>query len=402
MTRRARTALAWCEAGVQTGVRGAGDPPRWERCVDHPQEEAKEFAEIHFGERHRRALVIGGAGFDPRSLNVPTLLSRIMGERLEGLFVRERRSMGGSSTLRQRADEHSKQLQARIRASSIAELQVFAEDGAVTLGRLAATAAAGVDLTKYSDVVVDASALSMGATFPITRLLFDKIDAGRLRTNLHVMVTASPSTDGQIRPIPAQVVSVVHGFAGGLGLEGTAPGSKLWMPQLRSGFEEILVRVHEWLRPDGIVPVLPFPADEPREGDRLIDQFADHFERSVRFARGWEVDARSLVYADERNPLDFYRTVLRLHDRRTPVFEATGGSLLVLTPVGSKVLSIGALMAAIERNLPVVYMEAAGYETSLTKLLAAEYSERDIAHVWLQGEAYPPVRASKAASPQQT
>lgn len=402
MTGRTHTAQSWCEAGVRPGPRIAGDAARWERCVDHQSEEAVDFATAHFGEPHRRALLIGGAGFDPRSLNVPMLLSGIMGKRLEGLFVRERRSVGGTNSLLTRADEHAARLQELIPASSFSDVQVFAEDGAVTIGRFAATAVARLDLTKYSDVIVDPSALSIGASFPIIRLLFEKIDAGSAVTNLHVMVTASPSTDGRIRPVPAQVPSSIHGFSGGLGLKGAAANSTLWMPQLRSGFEETLVRIQEWLLPDAIVPVLPFPADDPREGDRLIDQFAEHFERSAGLLRGWEIDSRSLVYADERNPLDYYRTVLRLHDRRTPVFESVGGSLLVLTPVGSKVLSIGALMAAIERNLPVVYMESAGYVTMLDEALAVEYSALDVVHVWLQGEAYPPVRSTASTPPQFT
>ena len=71
------------------------------------------------------------------------------------------------------------------------------------------------------------------------------------------------------------------------------------------------------------------------------------------------------VYADEMNPLDFYRTVLRIDDGRHQVFEGIGGSLLVLSPIGSKVLAIGGMMAAIERDLPVMYVEALSYSTEL-------------------------------------
>jgi hypothetical protein len=68
---------------------------------------------------------------------------------------------------------------------------------------------------------------------------------------------------------------------------------------------------------------------------------------------GWEVDTRNIVYADEADPLDLYRTILRLDDLRKPVFKEVGGSLLVLSPLGSKIMALGALMGALERNLPV-------------------------------------------------
>jgi hypothetical protein len=159
------------------------------------------------------------------------------------------------------------------------------------------------------------------------------------------------------------------------------------MPQLRRGYRPVLDRIHDVLRPDDVVPVLPFPSQDPREGDRLIEHFANQLN-------AWEVDSRNIVYSDETNPLDFYLTVLRIHDRRTPVFSSTVDSLLVLSPVGSKVLALGALMAAAERNLPVVYVEAAGYETDFEETLDVTHGESDIVHVWLLGDVIPRVRTS--------
>ena len=68
------------------------------------------------------------------------------------------------------------------------------------------------------------------------------------------------------------------------------------------------------------------------------------------------MDTRNIVYADEGDPLDLYRTILRLDDLRKPVFREVGGSLLVLSPLGSRVTALGALMAALERDLPVAYL----------------------------------------------
>jgi hypothetical protein len=169
------------------------------------------------------------------------------------------------------------------------------------------------------------------------------------------------------------------------------------------GKEGMLEQLFEHLKPHDVVPVLPFPAHDPRYGDRLLEHYAaklDDRRQELDDSRQWNVDARSIVYADEGNPLDFYRTVLRIHDGRQPVFESTGGSLLVLSPVGSKVMALGAMMAAIERDLPVVYVEALSYsyEGPLDAQNEPQYTDEDLVHVWLHGEAYPPIHKRDDAS----
>ena len=104
----------------------------------------------------------------------------------------------------------------------------------------------------------------------------------------------------------------------------------------------------------------------------------------------WSVDSRNIVYADEEDPLDLYRIILRLDDLRKPVFAETGGSMLVLSPLGSKLMALGALMAALERNLPVAYLESTGYE--LNANMPREVDHPKLLHLWLEGDVYPQPR----------
>jgi hypothetical protein len=97
-----------------------------------------------------------------------------------------------------------------------------------------------------------------------------------------------------------------------------------------------------------------------------------------------------VVYASEKNPLFLYRLIHRIHNSRSRVF-GDGKSMLVLSPVGSKALSIGALMAAYEVDLPVLYVESMGYgfagddsdDLGLSVPILGE-----IVHVWLSGDPY--------------
>jgi len=359
----------------------------------------------------------GGAGFDPRTLTVPRFLAGVAGGRLHGFFLREQRPNAGSELL-DRAEEQVVQLREIVPGAEIVEIPVFEQDGTVWhagIGRHSVAAVHRLDLASYDDIVVDFSALSIGCSFPITKLLLERLESMAITSteggnasrvvNLHAFVTASPKTDDSIVPQPSDVVGAVHGFQGRLGIDATASAARLWMPQLRIGKEGVLERLFDYLKPHDVVPVLPFPAHDPRYGDRLIEHYATRLEgrrQELEDHRQWNVDARSIVYADEGNPLDFYRTVLRIHDGRQPVFESTGGSLLLLSPVGSKVLALGAMMAAIERGLPVVYVEALSYsyEAPLDSRSEPQYTVGDLVHVWLHGEAYPPVRRRGASGRQ--
>ena len=174
--------------------------------------------------------------------------------------------------------------------------------------------------------------------------------------------------------------SYIHGFKGGSPESVMDDAARLWLPQLATGMNAPLQRLHNFINPHDTCPILPFPARDPRSGDMLAKEYLVELEET------WSVDARNIVYADEGDPLDLYRTILRLADLRKPVFAETGGSTLILSPLGSKLMALGALLAALERDLPVAYLEAFSYK--LDKI--AEMVERpNLIHLWLEGEVYP-------------
>lgn len=127
-------------------------------------------------------------------------------------------------------------------------------------------------------------------------------------------------------------------------------------------------------------PILPFPARNPRRADELITEFGDEL-------RAWDVDTRDLIYVSEKNPLDSYRTLSTLKRRYDDTVDQVFAPQLILSPVGSKVMATGALMAAIEHELPVQYVETRRYEfdQAFGPLLAASDM---MVHIWLSGPIY--------------
>ena len=232
----------------------------------------------------------------------------------------------------------------------------------------------GRDLGPFSDVFIDTSALSTGIVFPLIKRLVSP--NGAPPVNVHALAYYNPETDDAIVPEYSDRVSFPHGFAPRFRLDVESETTKLWLPQLAGGADPALDLIFTAVTPDDVCPILPFPSSHPRNADRLAERFARQFAEG-----NWNVDERSLLYASDSNPLDLYRMLQRVYQRRNEVFAGVGGSTLILSPTGSKILSLGALMAAIAMDLPVAYVEAVQYAvgTGVTPL-----DSGFPVHIWLR------------------
>ena len=350
---------------------------RWDPCIAHRGDEAARFIQDYFSQPDRRVLLVAGAGFDPRSLAVTDLLCSVA--QVRAFFVKENRPDSPRDQL-SRADANTRELQAEVDDNRVLKIAMWAEDGAVVGGRNLVQTLNDQDYNGITDIVVDVSALSVGTSFPAVRYFVERIDSRLESANLHVFVAHDPELDEVIHPIPSDTPSYVHGFKGGSTLSEAYEAARLWLPQLAFGRHGVLRQLYDFVNPHDTCPILPFPASDPRRGDRLVEEY------TIELEVNWTVDARDLVYADEADPLDLYRTILKLDDVRRPVFSETGGSKMILSPISNKVMALGALMAAIERNLPVAYLEPVGYK--LAEPFPKGLDRQNIIHVWLEGTAY--------------
>lgn len=356
-----------------------GRERRWDPCIAHRGSEVNGFIADYFADAERSVLFIAGAGFDPRSTAVATSVAKT-GATVRAVFLQENRPKPAVGLVK-RATSNAATLTAAVAHHTLESVDIFGTDGAVVGGRNVVGVISRQSFKDVSDVVVDVSALSVGTSFPIIRYLVERIEHGKGPPNLHLFVAHDPALDAAIQSIPSDVPGYVHGFKGRSTLDSSAAAAKLWLPQLAAGRGSALGRLHSFVDPHDTCPILPFPAGDPRLGDRLAEEFLTELES------GWSVDTRNIVYADEEDPLDLYRTILRLDDLRKPVFQEVGGSLLVLSPLGSKIMALGALMAALERDLPVAYLESIDYD--LDSSVAPTGGVSNIIHIWLEGDVYP-------------
>lgn len=363
--------------------------PRWERCVSHRGAVAESFIHDYFGQRDRNPLLIAGAGFDSRSTRLAEMLTHCSGDRLSGVFFREDRP-SPRPDLVTHASKNEVLLRTLVPSSTVHSFDVFDIDNAPVGGRRAVSLLhKHLSLDGTSDLVLDCSALSIGVLFPIAKYCYERVTQSPRLLNFHLIVLDNPAADGAVEDSPCGKASALHAFQGGLNTEGVTSAARLWLPQLGPGKHEVLKLVHQFVKPHAVCPILPFPASHPRAPDYLIEEYGDLFETiSDPFQTTWHVDDRDVVYTHEKSPLDLYRTILRIDDARRGVFEQTGGSQIILSPVGSKAVAIGMLMASLERGFAVVSVETIAYKPS-SSVLTPPSNGGEFVHIWLHGDAYP-------------
>jgi hypothetical protein len=358
---------------------------KWEPCVYHRGGHADAFLQEYLARRDRKVLLIAGAGFDPRSVRVAAIFPEALRRNTRAILIREERPNPAAALL-SRAEQHRDQLKTAFPLAQECAIEIFARDNAIIGGREGAKLVSGQSLKGVTDVFVDMSALSIGVAFPIIKHFFVFLSENReVAANLHIIASHNPHIDDTVSSNPSDTVAPIHGFRGGWGLDERSRAAILWMPQLSRGKRPELTRIFQMLRnvqKDTVVcPILPFPSSRPRLSDEFIEEFAEELQTS------WSVDVRDLVYADEKSPLDLYRTILRIDDARRRVFASVGGSQIVLSPLGSKALSLGAMMASLERDFTILHVEALGYTLDAERARSVQFPD-ELVHIWLHGDAY--------------
>lgn len=303
----------------------------------------------------RRTLFIGNVGFSPDSAFCSRLL--VSCKSVDFRFLVERRPdvpREVSSLAELRENEMRALLGERLEVEPVL---ICAEDGAPVGGRNACKQAhAWVTAADYSDVVLDVTGMSRGTFFPVARQLVEHGRARGLRVHLLVAESESPAS-GRIESVSGDRPDWIHGFQGQVETDAMASALRLWVVQLKLDSSPVLNRLFTSLNTPGeVCPIVPFPSRDPRTGDRLLHALRE------RWMDDWGESPLSLIYADESDPTDVYRSIRDLHTARQESLEgADVGSVTILSPLGRRLPSIGMFLAAEEYDLPVYYLETVGY-----------------------------------------
>lgn len=314
----------------------------------------------------QRTLFIGNLGFSPDAIFSPRLLAPL--KNVDFRFLIEQRP-DIPKDVNDLSEAREGELRALLGERLVVErIAVCASDGAPVSGRNACRQAhAWITAARYSDVVLDATGMSRGTCFPVARQLVEHGRAHGIRVHLVVADSEAPAV-GSIESVSGERPDWIHGFQANVEIDAMAAALRLWVVQLKEGSGPVLNRLFTHLdTPGEVCPIVPFPSADPRTGDLLL------YSLRERWVDDWGESPLSLIYADESDPTDVYRSIRDLHTARQESLQGANVSFVtILSPLGRRLSSIGMFLAAQEYDLPVSYLETVGYKVSGPLVLTSQ------------------------------
>lgn len=362
--------------------------PRWDDALIAHENDALDLVKAAAAAalaRDRPSIVfIGGSGFDPRlNIAVERVLGAVDASRLT-LFALD---LGpGQPTKRMiELGETNRRVSVSLCERHGAKREIIPFPTNLSeknyLGRtFTRTLRKQLESSKPGVVIIDVSGLPSSVAFPIVRGFLELADKEAFE--LVVAVCDNPDIDRAI---------IEEGPGDPFILEGMTKFSidrkheflVVWAPVLGENKRPALVQVHGALDPREICPVLPFPARDPRRADAILTEYRSLLDET------FNVDVRNFIYADERDPVDLYRALCGLEERyRGALKLKKTPPIVVLSSHSSKTLSIGVLLAALDRSLPVISAPPTNYRLDDDIDLAAAAAGNRLSCLWLAGDPY--------------
>jgi len=363
-----------------------------------------------FHGRTLKLLYITGIGFDLRS-------QRVLAEIKSSLAV-EGRALSAATMLKldfrpyelsgdlvELTKENSATMSAQFAALGHSETLSISEYEQLELGSaVALTQGIGRVLERtegYTDIVLDVSSLPrvvyVALITGILRKLVPDKDTGDSRAlaaggvNFQVLVGEDSALDSLIlAEDPENEVMLVPGFAGPLHAESAETWPLVWFPILGERRVNQLQKIMMALIPSSaeICPVLPHPSKMPRRADNLLIEYREALF-DVR-----TIAMSNLMYADESNPFEVYRQLLGAMTRYRETMAILGGCRLVVSPLSSKLMTVGAALACFEIRpsasgakfgISIPHAEPKRYAVEKSDIVA---SKPEVTTLLLTGEAF--------------
>jgi len=206
-----------------------------------------------------------------------------------------------------------------------------------------------IDLSKYSEIIVDLSSLPKSLYFTLLYVLIKKSEKFfNNKKNIYAIVCQNSELDSQIFE-SVDDTRFLKGFRGKTGRLGKNHIPKIWVPILAKNHPASLRKIREVADPRDTYPILPFPSRNPREDDDLL------IEYSKIFSDEWSLNILNFIYAAEDDPLDVYQSILKLFSKQKETLAPLGGCTFIISALSSKLSSLGAFMAAFEKDMAIAH-----------------------------------------------
>jgi hypothetical protein len=362
-----------------------------------------------FQDRKIRLLYIGGKGFDPRAKEVLQRLVKSLKPKIKNIDCAEQLLVAMNKyelhgDLKGLSEENAHVLEgifADIGTTTGLTIDAIREDGEeVSTSNALRTAIEEIlqRMENCTDVILDVSSLPRVAYLAILtgilqHLIPDKMAENALLAkgvNFQVLVAEDAELDSAITSEdPSAELVTIPGFSVALYAESMRDWPMVWLPILGENRLGQLNMVMNTIPDDAeISPVVPHPSRGLRRAEELL------LEYKALLIDRLQVPMSNFLYVSESNPFETYRQLLNAMERYRTSLRILGGCRLAVTPLSSKLVTLGAGLACFEMSqgsldkgygIAVPYAEPMRYVASKDKLMQ---SHPEIVSLLLTGSAY--------------
>jgi hypothetical protein len=371
---------------------------RWHNYFLSKGAELHSFWQSYLNSRDRDVLFVLGLGFDPRALDCFNQITSFGGagrRHVVGIryFATEEESNG--TRINPSVQNHIANLDQTLTtlnqgACQIKRVILRSGDDKHIASINATQLFSSQDISGYSDVIVDISAMPRGIFIPLINKLLTLIDDSGGTVNLHVVVTENAKLDSNIQDRgSAEEATFIYGF--GVPDQALNKDQKMvWIPILGESQTEQFDLIRKSINPVETCIVLPFPSMNLRRGDEIVEQYMDLLFNDPNF------DPRNIVYVFENNPFNVYRLLTQTIARYREAFEMLDGCKIIVSALSSKLLTVGAFLAVYEakkknnQDIGIKQVESMSHkiEDQVLPEIDRILEENTLVHLWLTGEPY--------------
>ncbi|SJZ44465.1 hypothetical protein SAMN02745119_00638 [Trichlorobacter thiogenes] len=382
----------------------------WKHYVFRRGDGVHDLWDQLFQDRPVRLLYIAGSGFDVRGKSVLSeFLQNISStgrtvEKAELLLVGLEGYELNDELKKQTENNNHEMLElfkeiGEVKSVNIGSQSSDEDDLSANNALRYGTVAVLSHITDQTDIILDVSSLPRVVylslmTNILRKLIVDKNAPNALWANginFQILVGEDATLDSKIlSEDPSNDLVLIPGFSSALHAESVQDWPLVWFPILGENRVSHFDKVMRSLIPDSaeICPVVPHPSSDPRRGDRLLVEY----RRPLFAAR--QTPTNNILYAHESHPFEAYRQLLLAMQRYRESLTLLGGCCLVVTPLASKLITIGSGLACFEMRptemtadygVAIPCAEPKRYIASIEDL---HTSKPEITVLLLTGEAY--------------
>ena len=217
------------------------------------------------------------------------------------------------------------------------------------------------ELQKYSDILVDVSALPQTLYLSLLNTLFRCSNSDQ---RINIIVNENYTTDMCIEPVQAEEMAhEVQGFS--------SPSEDLdnvviWYPILGEINSSFFGKYSSFLKTnsreiDEICPVVPFPSVNIRRADSILAHY------SKMLFSDWGIDKKNIIYASETNPILVCDSLFEASTSYKAALVPLGACKFVFSAITSKLMTLGMLLVAYDlksegNNVSILGISNKGYQ----------------------------------------